>query len=744
MTIFLRQIEKSIGQIFSLEILLFFLIIFPSDIFAQSYLWPTNSSEYLSASFCEFREGHYHSAIDIKTWNTEGYPCYAVEDGYIKTIRVSPFGYGKVIYLQLKDGNTAVYAHLQKFSDQVETQIRTMQFENKKYSVTWWPTNLKIKKGDIIATTGRTGIGVPHLHFEIRNKNGNPLNPLQFYSQVKDHIRPLLQEISVIPLTTGTKINGSYLPQRFLLTHIKDGVYICKKPIYIEGLIGLAIRGYDQADEVHNKYGFYKSILEIAGKKKFELVYNELEFETTQHIYTEIYYRWWAELKDRFNKLFLESFNPLPFYNRTLDSDGSIEVFDKPVSFKIIVSDFFSNQSIITGELLNAETTSIQIRYAQKQGKWVYVDFDGPPITDLSFYLRDQEMNWKSAKYFEIMEGQIHNPDQIHKVKIALDDSTDQKLKISINNKIEKVITLGATDLQGNISHKIHTMGKTMIVQIPDIDFRPFLRLEPQNIPLDFIHVPESGIEILIPSSAISGIKSVLTILSDNEEFSLPVMDYQQLLPDKNHSVSWFDSALVISTLRGSIMDTVMITASRLAADTISGAYPLASQIYQVGPENFPIFQSLRIQIKTDSLPGWGKWSLYKINGKDRLSFLPSIIDSLRLELSARISSLGKFMVISDTIAPQIFIKSPQTGKVYKKTPDIHLDIKDQISGIGDEENISMLMDGEFVLPEWDPEEDILMGLLRDNLDSGDHLFEVTVRDRVGNIVRKSINFKIQ
>ena len=123
------------------HILLLLLILIPFRVFSQIYLWPTNSSEYLASSFCEFREGHYHSAIDIKTWNTEGYPCYAVADGYIKRIRVSPFGYGKVLYLQLNDGQTAVYAHLQKFTKKVDEKIREKQFKNKKFT---WDNNSRI------------------------------------------------------------------------------------------------------------------------------------------------------------------------------------------------------------------------------------------------------------------------------------------------------------------------------------------------------------------------------------------------------------------------------------------------------------------------------------------------------------------------------------------------------------------------------------------------------------------------
>ena len=151
----------------SIKYLLFFSAI-GFQLFSQYYLWPTNASNYLTSSFCEYRPGHYHSAIDIKTWNKEGYPIYAVEDGMIYRILVSPYGYGKGIYLKLKDGNFAVYGHLQKFTRTLDKQIREKQLANQKYRLNWYPKNMLIKKGEIIGYTGSTGIGTPHLHFEIR------------------------------------------------------------------------------------------------------------------------------------------------------------------------------------------------------------------------------------------------------------------------------------------------------------------------------------------------------------------------------------------------------------------------------------------------------------------------------------------------------------------------------------------------------------------------------------------------
>jgi len=91
---------------------------------SQNYLWPTNSSRLISSTFGEYRVNHLHAGLDIKTNQRTGYLVFAIENGYIKTIRTSFTGYGKVIYHQLDDVNIAVYAHLDDFAEPLSTIVK--------------------------------------------------------------------------------------------------------------------------------------------------------------------------------------------------------------------------------------------------------------------------------------------------------------------------------------------------------------------------------------------------------------------------------------------------------------------------------------------------------------------------------------------------------------------------------------------------------------------------------------------
>ena len=98
---------------------LFFLI--TSSINSQ------NSGEYpleipilLSGTFGELRPNHFHAGIDIKTQGAEGFKVYSIGDGYVSRIQITHGGYGKALYIKHDNGQSSVYAHLQKFSPKTE------------------------------------------------------------------------------------------------------------------------------------------------------------------------------------------------------------------------------------------------------------------------------------------------------------------------------------------------------------------------------------------------------------------------------------------------------------------------------------------------------------------------------------------------------------------------------------------------------------------------------------------------
>ena len=81
------------------------------------------ASKTLTTVFGEERSRRFHAGIDVRTYGQIGDSLFAVYDGYVSRIKISPDGYGKTLYLKLNDGNTAVYAHIDKFQKSIERKI---------------------------------------------------------------------------------------------------------------------------------------------------------------------------------------------------------------------------------------------------------------------------------------------------------------------------------------------------------------------------------------------------------------------------------------------------------------------------------------------------------------------------------------------------------------------------------------------------------------------------------------------
>jgi hypothetical protein len=156
-----------------------------------------------------------------------------------------------------------------------------------------------------------------------------------------------------------------------------------------------------------------------------------------------------------------------------------------------------------------------------------------------------------------------------------------------------------------------------------------------------------------------------------------------------------------------------------------------------------PLF-SPHIKIKFDSLPDWGNWNLFKTNGSNSLSFVGGTIDTTNKYIKARTNPFGQFILACDTIPPEIDIRTPVQAKKYTRNPDISFSVSDEHSGIGSEENISLIIDGDFVLPEWDPEDKLVTAKIDKNLQSGNHTLTISVKDQSGNITSSAIYFTIQ
>ena len=294
---------------------------------AQEYLWPTDASNHLTSSFAESRPRRFHMGIDVKTWGQSGYQAIATRAGFVARMRISPFGYGRALYIRLDTGETAVYAHLERFNDRLQALAEREQKKKNEYRIDKYfkAGAVPVKQGEVIAFTGETGIGVPHLHFEIRDTYNRPTNPLHKGMPIKDTIKPVVTKIIVSPLEPGAMIDGDYLSQSYRLSRA-GSKYIIKAPIHISGKVGFSVGAYDRANGVNNRFAPYRYRLYIDDHLQFESKFDRLSFNENKLIQLAQDFYLARQGWGRLYNLYQKETNSLKIYSNLNSAQGALFV----------------------------------------------------------------------------------------------------------------------------------------------------------------------------------------------------------------------------------------------------------------------------------------------------------------------------------------------------------------------------------------------------------------------------------
>ena len=316
---------------------------YPQDYFSS----PLDITLVLSGTFAELRSNHFHSGLDIKTQGKEGFKTYAAATGYVSRIKISRFGYGKALYMTHPNGYTTVYAHLQKFSQSIEAYVKKQQYTKESFELELFPKadELKVSAKEIIAYTGNTGgSGGPHLHFEIRDKQERPMNPMLFGLDIKDTTKPVVYELFGYPLSEGSHINGETSRVKIRIIKLSNGQYKTEQITAI-GAIGFGIISTDKQDFAANKNGLNYIKTTFNGTNSLDVDFKRFSFNETKHLNRYIDYGYFFETKKRIQKLFIESNNPLKLLKNHTNK-GIVHIEDATNSiFKITVSDYKNNRS---------------------------------------------------------------------------------------------------------------------------------------------------------------------------------------------------------------------------------------------------------------------------------------------------------------------------------------------------------------------------------------------------------------
>ena len=314
---------------------------YPEDYFVK----PLKIPLILSGTFGELRSNHFHSGLDIKTQKREGFNVHSSAEGYVSRIKISHWGYGKVLYVTHPNGYTSVYAHLKKFAPKIEAYVKKLQYEKESFTIHLFPesSDLVVEKDEIIGYSGNTGgSGGPHLHYEIRHSNSNPINPMFFGIEIPDTKIPEIRAGVVYSFGDSSQVNQSNKIKELRFKKQANGTLLANQ-IEAYGTIGFGINVIDKQDGALNNNGIFSLNMTVNGQTVYHHTIDTYAFSETRYLNTLIDYGRFFRKRQRIQKCFVEPANKLSVYDNLINN-GYLNIEDGlSYTVKITAKDFKGN-----------------------------------------------------------------------------------------------------------------------------------------------------------------------------------------------------------------------------------------------------------------------------------------------------------------------------------------------------------------------------------------------------------------
>jgi hypothetical protein len=741
--------------------------------FSTSYAapgsWPLKGEIDLSSGFGDYRSGRFHAGLDLRTGGAPGKEMFSPVDGYISRIRMSYTGYGKGLYLTGNDGYLYVFGHLQGFNPTLEKLVRGRQMEAKRYyvEIDLPPDSVKFKRGDLLGYTGQTGAGAPHLHFEKRTMGNVPLNPLTHGFPLKEKVRPVFTRIG-FQLTDDHSLLSDGTRKMFLEAKPagKSGGYRLDTVLYFNAPFGVLADCYDRMRDGGMRQAVYTLQLYIDQTLYYQVVMDSSDYSTTDAANLVYDFSEATDGEPRVRRLFHQVGNE---FAGSLKFGAHLGIVgnDDNLSFgkhavRVLAEDAFGNRSetnfsfiwgppgdlyaldsakaisdtamqyhfTATDAALNLPIDSIEV-YMNRGVRWgvpptikvrridrtrIVADAIGYDQRQLVFrlvYTTKEKCRMWDLPFNGVMHRGIFPPAVSHEL---VEDGMIVRGELT-----------GRVAYQAEIElyHRDSLLGTERMSRFFNMDkYAVFVPSRPQYDAIDRIVF---RFKSELPSTP--GIEDGLTIVRVGQRDSVRIA--VDTLFEVNADMADFYAPRLVELKRTKIVNR--------------SALKMASDHYELIPEDVLVKGLLDLTFRT--IPSGYKEKQLGLcwldKQENRWVWVQSKVDTPTV-LNGTTRGGGSFGAIFDFDPPTIAglnVAAQQT--IRDLSPKFTFKLTDDLSGIEDDRSIVIKLDGQWQIPEYDPEAGVCQVVPDGPMKVGEHHLSIEIVDRAGNQAQQYLKFKI-
>ncbi len=706
-------------------------------------LWPLPIAPALSSSFGESRSTSFHMGIDLKTWGRTGYEVRALSDGYIERVRTSPWGYGRAVYQRLADGRIAVYAHLQRFGEQTAKRVDTAQLSKMRYSVDLWfkEGEIAVKKGEIIAYSGQSGAGPPHLHLELRDADNIPLNPLLGDFVVEDTTAPIIRRLGLVPFGRESRVGGGSAPLAVTLRwDAEKQVFTTSRQVQVHGRIGIGAQVWDRADAAPNKLAPHRLMLRVDGQEVFAASYDRVSYANGRQVNLDRMYIDFSGGRGRFHNLFRLPGNRLGFYSTSTDGflrsasgQGVAFLAEGSHDIEVVALDAFGNSSTAQLALMvNAPPRLLSAGIVESGGtrllEWAVQDGDDA-LLRAELLRAAKAGTWQRVDEREVAAGSglLRWPlnGQASLWKLIVRDSKGGADSVICALPGASPAALARMQVE-RIAHADWV--ELVLHFTQPLAALPQVRVGPRELVARQVGLGDYVVGV--PLAVAGGDKATVVVEVGNRRRRIELAQ-RAVRPGQAKQLRFAEDAVELDFAENSVYELVFPQVDFFEPEVPKGLIA-AGPGYVIGPD-VRLGAGVGVRLRYDVQgPPLDKLGLYEEVAEGKWAMVGNELEGEWVGASVR--KLGRFALLADVVVPIVEKLRPQAGaKTKERRPLLRAYIADVGSGIGREEDIAIELDGRPLVAEYDPEAGQVQARPRADLKPGQHEWRVWVRDMSGN-----------